>query len=351
MLVMPVANMVLLAREVLLGAIVPLSATAMVLLSTILYAASAVAVAASLFGKESVVFADSGSLRTALSRRFIKPRAFPTVSMALLFVAVLFPVWFFVQSALSPSADESAIGLLRGTGAAMPVLFFLVPVGLLIYRKIDLRQTLCLKRPAASHMVAAVLIGISAWIPAHELSALQQLILPLPTALKEGAAQMQQALASLHPAEALLYLALAPALCEELVFRGFLLSGLTTAIRRWPAILISAAIFGVFHFALFKFASATALGIVLGYLCIRSGSLLPGIVAHLLHNGLSITTVYWPELWHQTLGISSDESSLHLPVPILLVGCAAFVGGVLLPKLPTNEMPRPVPGILADSAP
>ena len=61
MLVMPVGNMVLLARDLLLGAVVPWHSLATVLLSTTLYATAAVAVAASVFGKESVVFADASS--------------------------------------------------------------------------------------------------------------------------------------------------------------------------------------------------------------------------------------------------------------------------------------------------
>ena len=123
MLVMPVGNMVLFAREFLLGAVVSWSAVATVLLATTLYAAAAVAVAASIFGQESVVFADAGSLGSVFSRRALRPSNKPTVSTVMLVAALLFPTWFFIQSALSPEPGDSLDGLLVATAWLMPVLF------------------------------------------------------------------------------------------------------------------------------------------------------------------------------------------------------------------------------------
>ena len=50
----------------------------------------------------------------------------------------------------------------------------------------------------------------------------------------------------------------------------------------------SAVLFGVFHEVLFsgRLLPSTFLGLVLGFVRLRSGSVLPGIVLHVLHNGL-----------------------------------------------------------------
>src|SRR5690606_8639593 len=72
MLVMPVGNMVLLTRE-LFQQTHTWSQIVVVVLSTGLYAAAAVAVAARLFGQEAVLFADSRSYKTMLNRRFFLP--------------------------------------------------------------------------------------------------------------------------------------------------------------------------------------------------------------------------------------------------------------------------------------
>ncbi len=330
MLVMPVGNMVLLAKEFLLGATVPALHIVMVLISTTLYAGAAVALAANIFGKESVVFADAGSFKAGLTRGLIKPSARPTISMGLLFVAVLFPVWFFVQAAFSPGPDEDASGLLHATGVLMPVLFVILPVAMAAYWKIDIRNTFSLRVPPLRHLFAGILVGVSAWVPAHELNVLQQFLFGIPQNVIESAERMGEALFALPVASVFLLIALVPALCEELLFRGFLLSGLGSAAKKWTAILVAGAVFGVFHFFLFKFPVTFVLGILLGYLCWQSRSILPGIIAHFLHNAIGATSALWQEEWLGWLGVQADDEWAHLPLRVLVVGGVVFVGGVLM---------------------
>ena len=83
MLVMPIGNMVLLARELLQGTYT-WTQVAIVVLSTTLYAAAALAVAAKLFGQEAVLFSDTRPYRTMLSRRFFTPSDRPVASQVLL---------------------------------------------------------------------------------------------------------------------------------------------------------------------------------------------------------------------------------------------------------------------------
>jgi sodium transport system permease protein len=94
-------------------------------------------------------------------------------------------------------------------------------------------------------------------------------------------------------------------------------------------------VFGVFHFLVHKFVSAAALGLVLGYLCVRSRSIMPAVVMHFLHNALSLSTLFWP--WRKTLGISADDASDHLPAWLIVAGCAALVGGMALLGRTSNE--------------
>jgi sodium transport system permease protein len=178
MLIMPVGNMVLFARDMLLGADVAAWKTLSVIISTTLYASAAVAIAASVFGRESVVFSDAGSLKATFSRRLFRPTAVPKVSMALLLVALLFPTWFFVQTALQPKPGGGAAELLYGTGMAMPLLFVMLPWVVLIYWKVSPRETFALRAPAALHLLAGILLGLSTWILAHEFSLLQNAVFP-----------------------------------------------------------------------------------------------------------------------------------------------------------------------------
>lgn len=74
---------------------------------------------------------------------------------------------------------------------------------------------------------------------------------------------------------------------EEIGFRGVLLGGLLkTRSRPWLAILISALVFASFHGFEF-FVSAMLFGIIVGWLYYRTGSLIPGIITHVVNNSLS----------------------------------------------------------------
>ncbi len=332
MLVMPVGNMVLLSRDVLLGASIPPWNVAMVLLSTSLYAAAAIAIAAGIFGRESVVFSDAGSLRSIFARTYFSRRPNPPVSTGLLFVALLFPTWFFVQSALSPEPDEDATRLLTAIAWLMPTLFVVLPAAVMLYWKIGVATALSLRMPAPRYVVAALLIGASAWVPAHEVNVLLRSFFGAPEAVVSSSAQLAETIAAMSPAVAFLLIAVIPAVCEELLFRGFLLGSLGAVSRKWGAILASAAIFAVFHFFVFKFAVTAGLGVILGYLCWESRSIIPAILAHGLHNAVGVLTVVAPDRMEwliQAADSGADTQWSHLPVSVLVVGGAVFVCGLI----------------------
>src|SRR5439155_25802487 len=71
----------------------------------------------------------------------------------------------------------------------------------------------------------------------------------------------------------LFLIALLPAVCEELAFRGFILSGLLRRMSVPTAILVSGFLFGFFHMNPRQLFPATAVGILLGLIATRTGSL------------------------------------------------------------------------------
>jgi len=79
-------------------------------------------------------------------------------------------------------------------------------------------------------------------------------------------------------------------LAEETFIRGFLHVRLRARLGPWPAVVVGAVLFGLLHPVSIHYVAATAgLGLVLGYLRERSGSLLPSILAHMSLNGLNWT--------------------------------------------------------------
>jgi membrane protease YdiL (CAAX protease family) len=83
---------------------------------------------------------------------------------------------------------------------------------------------------------------------------------------------------------------LAAGFAEEVAFRGLLFGGLRTRMPGWSAALVSAAIFGSLH----AFTGVSAVPVLIGFgfvlalLYERTGSIVPGIVLHMLNNALAL---------------------------------------------------------------
>ena len=91
----------------------------------------------------------------------------------------------------------------------------------------------------------------------------------------------------------LLYVAVLPAICEELAFRGILLSGLKRKLRPAALVVVIGIIFGLFHMSLFRIAPTAALGMVLTAIAIMTGSVLPGMLLHAGNNALGVIGGNW----------------------------------------------------------
>lgn len=87
------------------------------------------------------------------------------------------------------------------------------------------------------------------------------------------------------------YVVFAP-IFEELAFRGILYAILRRRLSPWPAAMISACIFAAAHgYGLIGFISVFWSGLLWAWLYERTGSLIPGMIAHAMNNLLVCLTV------------------------------------------------------------
>ncbi len=333
MLVLPVGNMVLLLRDLLSGAELHLSQYLMVLGSTCLYAGGAVALATQTYGREVVLFSDTASMRSLLRRNLFRKRDFPSVALASLYVACLFPAWFYLQNIMQKQADGQMVHILKLTAIAMPLAFVLIPGVLLWYWKINIPKTLALSLPSPRYWFAAVLIGSSMWVVGAEVFAFQEMFLPIPQALIDSQAPLEKTLAEQPLWLILLFIAVIPAVTEELLFRGFLLSSLRQNCRPWVAMILVAGIFALFHFLVYRFAITFILGMALVWLCWQSRSIWPAVLAHFLNNALAVIRSRTPQV-NEMLNI--DMEATHLPATVILGGLAILALGLWLARKPAS---------------
>ncbi len=79
---------------------------------------------------------------------------------------------------------------------------------------------------------------------------------------------------------------------EEIFFRGFMYSALRKTFGVFRALIITSVIFSVLHAHIVGFLPIMALGILLAYLYEKTGSLVPCISVHILHNLAMIILVF-----------------------------------------------------------
>ncbi len=91
------------------------------------------------------------------------------------------------------------------------------------------------------------------------------------------------------PLQILLIVIAAP-ISEEICFRGMVFGGLRTRLPAWAAALISGLIFGLLHAltGLSAVPPLMAFGVVLALLYEKTGSIVPGIILHMLNNSVAL---------------------------------------------------------------
>ena len=124
----------------------------------------------------------------------------------------------------------------------------------------------------------------------------------------------------------LVALALIPAFCEEILFRGYAQRQFERASGAAIGIVLSGVLFGVYHLRPSQILPLTVLGLYLAYLTWRTGSLWPAILVHLIHNGLAVLAARYVRDHPQY----EFEALEQAPMPwYAVLGGFAIFGGVL----------------------
>ena len=367
--VVPLVNILLLSRDIMLGQSELVPAFAAVF-STIIYACATLVVASRLFGAEA---ATAGSQETwsELLGRPKRLRSSPTIGELAIYLAILFPV-FFIASNVGGMFNLKGTQAMFFNAILLFVLFLAMPLFFALYRRLDWKSTFLLRYftpipsatnlstdtlpPTANSLVSrslaskrwialswilsVVLLGCGMWMVAFEAYLLFESWSLASQLTEEDRVKLKATFLEIPCWVVLLTGAVAPAIAEEFFFRGFALSAFRTKLSPVRSVLYSAILFGVFHIiagsvlSLEKFAPTIILGVALGTLAVRTGCLWPGILLHMMHNALvfSMTRISESEL-EKWLGVDSK----HLPISWMLGGVFAIGLGFVVLFLATRQ--------------
>ena len=249
-----------------------------------LYAVLAVRWVAGLFRREEVLFreAEEFEWRFWRWRSFRSRDGLPTPAQVVLALgAGVVLAWY-------------AGGLLAGVGGPveMVILSQVVavagpPLLLAALFRLDWRKTFRARLPRSwLPVVLVVPLAVGAHAVLTELMYLLRGSLPTPRALEDLIDRMFAGPAGL--CGVLVAVVLVPAVAEELMFRGFVLGGCRSRMRAAGAVVVSALLFGAYHLNPYQFVVGTLLGLLLGALALRTGSILAPMLFHLTNNALGV---------------------------------------------------------------
>ena len=199
------------------------------------------------------------------------------------------------------------------------VLLILLPVILILrISKTDIRSTLRLNYTNPMNFLLVLIAALPLLLLSGIIGQLTNIIFPVSEAYLD-------ALQNLVTVQenglwfTIFVVGILPGICEEVMFRGFILSALKKK-GLWYGIILTAVLFGAFHLDPFRFLPVTLLGIWLGYLALKTNSLFVPILAHFAQNSLAILiTNYAEKFTFIKLIIINDEISYWVVVPSVIV--------------------------------
>jgi len=122
-------------------------------------------------------------------------------------------------------------------------------------------------------------------------------------------------------------MALTPAICEELFFRGYIQRQADRVFGSWVAVVIfSGVIFGLYHVRPTQALPLSLLGMYLAWVTWRSGSLVPAMLVHFANNGLAVVlgavVSSRPDLSPADVENMAVPAYIAIPAALLFAGLA-----------------------------
>ncbi len=274
--IFPIANISICVRDLFTGQLQPGLLIATVV-SSCLYAAGLTYVALRLFDSEHSVFPQDEPAGSARGFR----------RLTLTYLSCVFLFYFTVGQAIQ--AQDVLVGIIVSQFLLIAGPNFLYA----LWMKLPVKEFLGFKKPLNwRSLVAAPFLAPATIAASSALMAVQDLFLPSPKALEEMMISL-----IIPPGKPiwLVFAAIAvtPAICEEILFRGAVQRSLLKSLTPRVALILTAVAFGLFHMSTFRFLPTTLLGLAFGYYSWRQNSIYPTIILHGCHNALATAMVVY----------------------------------------------------------
>lgn len=317
MALVPVANICLLIKE-LLTFKAGVNAVAMVLLSNVFYAFLAITLLSRIYDSEQILFSDGkSSLQLFEKRSNLKKGGVPTFSDAWFILLLVIVLVIYAGGMMQ---IKYGLGGVAGTQAI--ILF--VPLLMAIYTKKDMKKTFSLRPAGPAGFLGAILLIVGTMLTGIVITFLVSFFFPSSSS---AAGETVSDIMGGNFWITLLVVALLPAVCEEMMFRGYIFASVRAKFKPAAAIIFVAIAFGVYHMSLARFFVTALLGASLSVVVYYTGSIFPAMLMHCANNAFSVISYYHEEAVLKIMPFL-DEDSFSVTTGIVL-----FIAGAVLMTL------------------
>lgn len=316
----PIANVVLLVKDIFMFQY-NFANLFLVLMINVVYSFLAVFLLSKIYNSESILFGEGGSVKLFESRANMKKGQMPGIGDACLLLSVSLLALVYIGSIATAKLGFAGV-------VVEQFLFLLLTLGFAWYMKADCKRLFSLHAPQIRHLLG----GFFLWVGTY--AAMLLLSIPLAKIFPESVSTMEQVSQWFQEQPFFLLffvIAILPAICEEMLFRGFLFGTFQNKWKGICAIVVSGVIFGVYHMSIIKAITISIFGFALAYSVYCSGSIFVSMAMHLCNNGLSVIVTVYPAQVYKLFPFLAEETlSLELGIGLGLTAIVGIVVGVLL---------------------
>lgn len=325
MALVPVANICLMIKNLLLFK-VEYKLVTVVLVSNVLYAIVAVLILSRIYDSENVLF-DEGkfSLKLFERRSNMKKGGVPTTGDAWFMVVFVMFAYLYLGSVLEMKYGFGGI-------FGIQMIIFVLPLLYVLYTKRSILQTYSFRKTKFMNFVAALFMGCGTMLIGIILTSFVSML--FPTEAEMVSSGLMNELMSDNELLTFAVVALTPAVCEEMLFRGFLFSAFRGRYKIVVSVLLTAVIFGVYHMSIVRFFTTALLGAALAVIVYYSDSIFPAMMMHAINNGIAVLQMYHPDTMENIFPLFAvEEPGIMESIVVSTMGILLLAAGVAMFKI------------------
>lgn len=155
----------------------------------------------------------------------------------------------------------------------------------------NFRSVFPIHKPKLTEVMGTILIYLGASQAISVVTMIEMYI--APEMVTETSIGLSSMFTSSSMIVAIIVVGIAPAICEEAVFRGVFFNSVWNQTHgKWIPIIVTAAVFGLFHGSIIRFFPTFLLGIVLGYLVYETNNMFYNVMFHAINNIIPVLVLY-----------------------------------------------------------